>query len=24
LMDFKDVGMRAVTTFNRLGQIEGE
>lgn len=24
LMDFKDVGMRAVTTFNRLGQIEGQ
>jgi hypothetical protein len=24
LMDFKDVGMRAATTFNRLGQIEGE
>ena len=23
-MDFKDVGMRVVTTFNRLGQIEGE
>jgi hypothetical protein len=23
-MDFKDVGIRAVVTFNRLGQIEGE